>query len=271
VADDVGEALDLVIGFAQIRGAFIDGGLEVEVGVAQGGFRVVARPRRTPQQHDRHSGECDDEGGAGDGDHRGQPLRAVRIAAAQVEQAVLLRQHGVRKLLDGHRHVGGRRGAQERRRPRCVATLGRLDLPGNTVEMRFDRVPELADIGPLRWIVRGEALEPVELRLDGGERVLIFLQEFVARRQDIAACRTFGAADFEQQRVGLVLHLDRMDDPGAVVARLVDQQHRGGADHHQHQKSRRKQQDLQQRAPVPALRRHERIAAQLMDRHPPKR
>ena len=47
VADDIGEALDLVIGFAQVGGAFVDRGLEIEIVVAQLRFGVVAGARRS--------------------------------------------------------------------------------------------------------------------------------------------------------------------------------------------------------------------------------
>jgi hypothetical protein len=49
VADDIGEALDFVVGLAQIGGALVDGRLEIEIVVAQRGFGVVARggERRT--------------------------------------------------------------------------------------------------------------------------------------------------------------------------------------------------------------------------------
>ena len=66
MADDVGEALDLVIGFAQVRGALVDRGLEVEMTVAQPGVGLVARARRTPDQEDRDAGQRDDEARAGD-------------------------------------------------------------------------------------------------------------------------------------------------------------------------------------------------------------
>ena len=45
VADDIGEALDLVIGFAQIRGALVDRGLEVDIVVAQPVLRRLSRAR----------------------------------------------------------------------------------------------------------------------------------------------------------------------------------------------------------------------------------
>ena len=42
VADDIGEALDLVIGLAKIGGALVDGRLEIEIAVAQPCFGLVA-------------------------------------------------------------------------------------------------------------------------------------------------------------------------------------------------------------------------------------
>ena len=47
VADDIGEALDLLVGLAQVGGALVDGGLEVEVLVAQSRFGLVARRARS--------------------------------------------------------------------------------------------------------------------------------------------------------------------------------------------------------------------------------
>ncbi len=61
MADDIGEALDLVIGFAQIRGALVDGGFEIEIVVAQLGLGLVAGARRPPYQEDRDAGQRDHE------------------------------------------------------------------------------------------------------------------------------------------------------------------------------------------------------------------
>ena len=66
VADDIGEALDFVVGLAQIGGALVDRGLQIEVVVAQPRFGVVARARRAPHQEDRDAGQHDHEAGAGD-------------------------------------------------------------------------------------------------------------------------------------------------------------------------------------------------------------
>ena len=72
VADDIGEALDLVVGLAQIGGALVDGGLEIEIVVAQLRFGLVAGARRAPHQEDRDAGERDHEAGAGDRHAGGQ-------------------------------------------------------------------------------------------------------------------------------------------------------------------------------------------------------
>ncbi len=182
------------------------------------------------------------------------------IAAAQIEQAALLREHGVRKLPDGLCSVGGRRRPQQCGCALRIAALDSIDLPGNAAEMRLNRVAQPGDIGLLRRIVRGEALEPVELRRYGGQGVLIVRQKFGTGRQEIATRRAFGTAHFQEQRVGLVFDLDGMDDPVAVATRLADQQHGSRTDRHKHKKSGREQQDLQQRAPVPPFRRHRQIA-----------
>ena len=65
VADDIGEALDLVVGFAQVGGALLDRGFEVEIVVAQPGLGLVARARGTPHQEDRNAGQHHHQPGAG--------------------------------------------------------------------------------------------------------------------------------------------------------------------------------------------------------------
>ena len=78
--------------------------------------------------------------------------------------------------------------------------------------------------------------------------------------QEIAARGALGAADFQQQGGDLVFDLDGMHHPAAVLAGLVDEDDRGGADRDQHQKSRRKQQDLPNRAPARGIERHQWLA-----------
>jgi hypothetical protein len=75
--------------------------------------------------------------------------------------------------------------------------------------------------------------------------------------QQIAASRAFGAADFQQQRGNLVLHLDRMHHPSAVFPGAIDEKDRGRTDRDQHQESRREQQDLPNRAAARGVKCHE--------------
>ena len=92
VADDIGKALDLVIGFAQIGGALVDGGFEIEIVVAQLRFGVVARARGAAHQEDRDAGQRDHQARPGDGHAGGQHLAAVGIGGAQREQPLLPRR-----------------------------------------------------------------------------------------------------------------------------------------------------------------------------------
>ena len=61
MADDIGEALDFVVGLAKIGGALVDGGFEIEVVVAQQRFGMVTRARRAPHQKNRDAGQHDNE------------------------------------------------------------------------------------------------------------------------------------------------------------------------------------------------------------------
>ena len=81
-------------------------------------------------------------------------------------------------------------------------------------------------------------------------------EEFSPLGQQIAARSTFGAADVQQQGVDLILDLDGVQHQATVLAGLADEQDGGGADRHQHQKSRRKQQDLANRAAARGVKRH---------------
>ena len=89
----------------------------------------------------------------------------------------------------------------------------------------------------------------------------MFLRNSEPKGQQIAARRAFGAADVQQQGIDLVFDLDGVHHQAAVLAGLVDEQDGGGADRHQHQKSRRKQQDLANRAAARGVRRHSSLAS----------
>ena len=104
----------------------------------------------------------------------------------------------------------------------------------------------------------GKLVEIGKDRRSGG---LVVGQKSRLGGQEIAARGAFGAADFQQQALSLVFDLDGVHHPAAVLARLVDQDDRGRADRDQHQKSRRKQQDLADRAPARGVRRHNNLAS----------
>jgi len=135
-------------------------------------------------------------------------------------------------------------------------------FPRELVEPDFDGCTQSLDVLDLGGIVRRQTAELVDSGDDLTDGLLMIGEETRPECQQVTARRTLGAADFEQQGVGLILDLDGVHDPGAVTARLVHQQHRGHADPHEHQESRREKQDLSQRTP-PAfdVRRHGKLAA----------
>jgi hypothetical protein len=70
----------------------------------------------------------------------------------------------------------------------------------------------------------------------------------LTKREQVAARIALGPAQFEQQLIDVVFHLDGVNHPRAVLPCLVDENDGGRADRHQHQKCRREQKDLSQGA-----------------------
>lgn len=124
-----------------------------------------------------------------------------------------------------------------------------FDGLGKFVEPGFDRPPQLFEVLDLRRVVEGQTGELVEVGHNAARYRLILGQKSRLGGQKVAAGGAFGAADFQQQRVQLVLHLDGVNHPAIILAGLGYQYHGQGADRDQHQKSRRKQQDLAHRTP----------------------
>ena len=140
MADDIGEALDFVVGLAQIGGALVDGGFEIEIVVAQLRFGLVARARRAPHQEDRNAGQRDDEAGAGDGHDRGEPLAAIRSRGAQREQPIFLGAHRVGDVADRCvQRVAGAGLAQQCDAAGAFAAFDEVDLLRELAEPRLDR------------------------------------------------------------------------------------------------------------------------------------
>ena len=111
-----------------------------------------------------------------------------------------------------------------------------------------DSGSQLLDICYLHRIVGCELRQPV----DGGNGVcdgrFMVGQKLRPECEQVAARATFGAANLQQHGVDLVLHLYGMHHPAIVLTGLVDENDRGHADRDQHEKSRREQQDLADRA-----------------------
>ena len=224
VADDIGEALDFVVGLAQVGGALVDGGLEVEVVVAQLRFGLVAGARRAPHQEDRDGGQRDHEAGAGDGHDRGELLGAIGGRRAQREQPVFFRAHRVGDVADASRSMSPAAASRSiATPPRDVVALTKSIALANSASRACDRRAQFADCFDLNRVVGGQPGELVEVGRDGGHRGVVFGEKSGPGGQQIAARGAFGAADFQQQGVDLVFDLDGVHHPGIVLAGLVDE------------------------------------------------
>ena len=178
MADDIGKALDFVVGFAQVGGALVDGAFEIEIGVAQFHFGLVASARRTPHQEDREAGERDDEAGAGQRDDRGELLAAIGVCRPQRELPVFLHAHRVRDIADRGRHVASRDFADQGGRARAVVPLDEAYFLCELGEPRFDGRAQLRDVLALNRIIADQMGKLVELRDNGGDGLLMVGQKF---------------------------------------------------------------------------------------------
>ena len=115
----------------------------------------------------------------------------------------------------------------------------------------MDRRAQLFAVFDLQRIVAGKASQLVDGGDDACDRRFVFGEKVRVGGQKISPRCTFSISDLQQQGRNLVLHLDRVHDPGVILSRLVDEDHRGGTDGNQHEERRRKQQDLTNRALSP--------------------
>ena len=199
MADDIGEALDFVVGFAQIGGAFVDRGLQIEVVVAQSRFGGVARVGRAPHQKDRDRGQRDHEAGADHGHDRGEPLGAVRRRGAPQEQLVLFCPHRVGDAVHSLNGFAGAGLAQHRDAAGEVVALDEVNGLGKFLQPRFDRRTQLFDVSDLNRIVRAQGGEFVDVGQDSRRRGFMFGKKPRIGSQKVAARGAFGAADLQQQ------------------------------------------------------------------------
>ncbi len=178
MADDIGKTLDLVVGLAQVGGALVDGCFEIEIGVAQFRFGLIARAGRSPHQQHGNAGQRHDEAGAGQRHHRRQPLAAIGVCGSQREQPVFLDAHPVRDVVDRGRPVASRSLAHQCRGARAVALLDQAYFPCELREPRLDDRAQLRDVLALNRVVADQMSELVELRNDGGDGIPVVGQEF---------------------------------------------------------------------------------------------
>ena len=114
VADDIGEALDFFIGLAQIGGAFVDRGLEIDIVVAQlVSASSRARAERRTRKIEMPASAITRPEPATVTD-RGQLLRAVGGRGSRRKQPVLLDAHRGGNLADLLNGIAGAGLAQHR-------------------------------------------------------------------------------------------------------------------------------------------------------------
>ena len=169
--------------------------------------------------------------------------------------------HRVGDLGDLLNGIAGAGLAQHRDAAGDVVAFDELDGLGKFGKPGLDRGTELSGILGLSRIVGRELNELVDVGQDGRGGGFVLAQKARLGGQEIAAGGALRAADLQQERRKLVLDLDRMHDPGVVLARLVDEHDRSRADRHQHQESRRKQQDLSNGAAPLGISRHNDLAS----------
>ena len=193
MADDIGEALDLVIGLAQIGGALVDGGLQVEIVVAQLRFGVVAGARGAPHQEDRDAGERDHQAGAGDRSRRGQRLAAVGGGGALREQPVLLGAHRARETRrSSHWHRWRRPRARIATPPAISLRLTKFDRRcANSSSRVSTAARSFLDIVGLDRIVAGQLARACRCREDARDGGLVIGQKFAARMSADSRARRF--------------------------------------------------------------------------------
>ena len=225
VADDVGEALDLVIGFAQVGGALVDRGLEVEIIVAQPGFGLVARARRAPHQEDRDAGQRDHEARADAGDRGRQRLAAIGVGRALDKQPVFLGPHPHREIVDMFHGVapdalahdlGGVVHALLDRAVRC-----RARIPRSAVVERHAVSLMMLDLN--RIVADRAAPASSAPGMMFGDGFSKSVRNSGRNVSEIAALRAFGAAHLQQESDIWFSTSTVCTTARAVLARLVDQ------------------------------------------------
>jgi len=100
VADDIGEALDFVVGLAKVGGARVDRGLQIEIVVAQLRFGVIACACGSAHQKDGNARQKHNQTRPHGGHRSRQGLTAVGTRRALDEQMIFFGTHLVGQIVD---------------------------------------------------------------------------------------------------------------------------------------------------------------------------
>ena len=139
MADDIGEALDFVVGLAKIGGAFVDGGFQIEVVVAQprfGGVRARAEPRTRKMEMPANATTRPEPATV---TIEASRWRAVRGRGAQREQPVFLRVHGSGNVVNTGYRIAGTGLPEHRDTAGDVAAGHKSDGLGKFLQPSLDR------------------------------------------------------------------------------------------------------------------------------------
>ena len=168
VADDVGEALDLLVRLLQVGGALVDGGLEIGVHVAQLPFGVVALALRAPHEQDRDEGQRQHRARACGRGNRRQHLRAIGFRGADLEQPLFLDAHRVDDLADARGGPPGRIFLHDLPRFRLLAAACERHHRIEFLQPLLDQRQHFVQVIDLNRVVRGERAS--DARMPGGSR-----------------------------------------------------------------------------------------------------
>ena len=101
MADDIGEALDLLVGFAQVGGALGDDALEVGVTLFEGRPRALALHQRSPEEEYRQRADSHKEPEGQKAQNQQRQLQSIGVVRPFVEQIGFDRRACVRRCRAG--------------------------------------------------------------------------------------------------------------------------------------------------------------------------
>jgi hypothetical protein len=188
-------------------------------------------------------------------------LTAVGVGGALDEEPIFFRAHPAGEIVDVFHGIAPDAFAQhpcgvvDALRPR------KLDDVAELLDLLIVERNHLANQTILNGVVADELAQPLQRRRQlggGGFKVGLKIGQ---QSREIAALRAFRTAQLQLRERQLVFDFDGVKNPARVLTRPVYQIDRTGADDGQHHEPRREQQDLPDRAPALAVRRHNNLAS----------